>query len=85
MYDHMDEIRRILFAKRKDPTDFLLDGFEGYANTAALVAIWGDTTSNSTITLLESARQYGANSMRVVVGAGGNGRSLSRVSYNIYN
>ena len=29
MYDHMDEIRRILFAKRKDPTDFLLDGFEG--------------------------------------------------------
>ena len=73
MYDHMDEIRRILFAKRKDPTDFLLDGFEGYANTAALVAIWGDTTSNSTITLLESARQYGANSMRVVVGAGGNG------------
>ena len=73
MYDHMDEIRRILFAKRLQPTDFLLDGFEGYTNTAALIAVWGDTSSNSTITLLESARQYGTNSMRVVVGSGGNG------------
>ena len=73
MYDHMDEIRRILFSKRLQPTDFLLDGFEGYANTAAVTAVWADTTSNSTITLLESARKYGANSMRVVVGSGGNG------------
>jgi len=73
MYDHMDEIRRILFSKRLQPTDFLLDGFEGYTNTAAVTAVWGDTTSNSTITLLESARKYGTNSMRVVVGSGGNG------------
>ena len=73
MYDHMEEIRRILFAKRLFPVDFLLDGFEGYANTAALSAIWGDTTSNSTLSLLTSARQYGTNAMRIVVGSGGNG------------
>ncbi len=73
MYDHMEEIRRILFAKSFDPADYLLDGFEGYANTTALRAVWADTTTNSTITLLDSARKYGTNSMRVVVGSGGNG------------
>ena len=75
MYDHMEEIRRILFAKRLFPSDFLLDGFEGYANSAAVNAVWGDTTSNSTLSLLTSARKYGANSMRVVVGAGGAGEA----------
>jgi len=73
MYDHIDEVRRILLAKRFDPTDYLLDGFEGYADTTALQAVWGDTTTNSTLSLLTSARQYGTNSMRVVVGSGGNG------------
>ena len=75
MYDHMEEIRRILFAKRLAPVDFLLDGFEGYANSAAVNAAWGDTTSNSTMTLLDSARKYGTYSMRIVVGNGGNGEA----------
>ena len=71
MYDQIDEVRRILLIKRFEPDDFLLDGFEGYSNDAALQAIWGDTTTNSTLSLLTSARKYGTNSMRVVVGAGG--------------
>jgi len=78
-YDHIDEVERIIFSKQTDPTDYLLDGFEGYANTAALQAVWGDTTSNSTISLLTSARKYGTNSMRVVVGAGGNGEAYSAI------
>ena len=73
MYDQIDEVRRILLIKRFEPDDFLLDGFEGYSNDAALQAIWGDTTTNSTLSLLTSARKYGTNSMRVVVGAGGAG------------
>jgi len=75
MYDHVDEVRRILLAKRFDPTDYLLDGFEGYADNTAINASWGDTTDNSTITLLTSARKYGTNSMRVAVGSGGNGEA----------
>lgn len=75
MYDHMEEIRRILFAKRLFPVDYLLDGFEGYADTTALSAVWGDTTTNSTLSLLTSARKYGTNAMRVVVGGGGNGEA----------
>ena len=70
LYDHIDEVRRILLAKRFEPTDYLLDGFESYANSAALGAIWGDTTTNSTLSLLTSARKYGTNSMRVVVSGG---------------
>ena len=73
MYDYMEEIRRILFAQRLYPTDYLLDGFESYADSTALNAVWDDTTNNSTITLLDSARKYGTNSMRVVIGSGGNG------------
>ena len=75
MYDHMEEIRRILFAKRMFPVDYLLDGFESYADSTALNAVWGDTTTNSTLSLLTSARKYGANSLRVVVGNGGNGEA----------
>ena len=70
MYDHIDEVRRILLAKRFDPTDYLLDGFEGYADNTALRAIWGDTTTNSTLTLSTSARKYGTNSMSVAVSGG---------------
>ena len=70
LYDHIDEVRRILLAKRFDPTDYLLDGFEGYADSTAVNAVWGDTTTNSTITLLNSARKYGTNSMRIVVAGG---------------
>ena len=73
MYDQVDEVRRILLAKRFDPDDFLLDGFEGYSTDAALRSIWGDTTTNSTLSLLTSARKYGTNSMRVAVGSGGAG------------
>jgi len=75
MYDHIDEVRRILLAKRFDPTDYLLDGFEGYADSTAVNATWGDTTDNSTMTLLTSARQYGTNSIRIVVGSGGAGEA----------
>ena len=75
MYDHIEEVRRILLAKRFDPTDYLLDGFEGYADSTAVNATWGDTTDNSTMTLLTSARQYGTNSMRIVVGSGGAGEA----------
>ena len=72
-YDYVDEVQRIIFAKQFNPTDYLLDGFESYANTAAVQAVWGDTTTNSTISLLTNARKYGTNSVRVVVGSGGNG------------
>ena len=75
MYDHIEEVRRILLAKRFDPTDYLLDGFEGYADSTAVNATWGDTTDNSTMTLLTSARKYGTNSMRIVVGSGGAGEA----------
>ena len=75
MYDQVDEVRRILLAKRFDPDDFLLDGFEGYSTDAALRSIWGDTTTNSTLSLLTSARKYGTNSMRVAVGSGGAGEA----------
>ena len=70
LYDHIEEVRRILLAKRFDPTDYLLDGFEGYADNTALRAIWGDTTSNSTLSVLDSARKYGTNSMSVAVSGG---------------
>jgi hypothetical protein len=70
MYDHIDEVRRILLAKRFDPTDYLLDGFEGYADNTALRVIWGDTTTNSTLSLSTSARKYGTNSMSVAVSGG---------------
>jgi len=70
LYDHIDEVRRILLAKRFEPTDYLLDGFESYADSTALGAVWGDTTTNSTLSLLTSARKYGTNSMRVVVSGG---------------
>lgn len=73
MYDQVDEVRRILLTKRFDPDDFLLDGFEGYSTDDALRSIWGDTTTNSTLSLLTSARKYGTNSMRVAVGSGGAG------------
>ncbi len=73
LYDHIEEVRRILLAKRFNPTDYLLDGFEDYASDTALRAVWGDTTTNSTLSVLDSARKYGTNSMRVVVGSGGNG------------
>ena len=74
-YDYVDEVQRIIYAKQFDPTDQLLDGFESYADTTATRVVWGDTTTNSTISLLDSARKYGTNSMRVVVGAGGNGEA----------
>ena len=38
-------------------------------------AVWGDTTSNSTLSLLTSARKYGTNSMRIVVGSVGAGEA----------
>jgi len=84
-YDYVDEVQRIIFAKQFDPTDYLLDGFESYANTAAAQAVWGDTTTNSTISLLTSARKYGTNSMRVVVGSGGNGEAYRALPTDVPN
>ena len=78
-YDHVDEVERIIFSKQHNPTDYLLDGFEEHADTTALRAVWGDTTTNSTLSLLTSARKYGTNSMRVVVGAGGNGEAYRAI------
>jgi len=68
-YDYVEEIRRIIFAKRFNPTDFLLDGFEGYADSTALNVAWS-SVANTTLTLNTGARQYGTNSMRAVVSGG---------------
>ena len=72
LFDLIQEIRRIIFSKQHEPDDYLLDGFESYANTAALTAVWADTTGNSTITLDTVESQFGDNGMQVVV-AGGDG------------
>ena len=84
LYDLVQEIRRIIFAKQHEPDDFLLDGFESYANTTALTAVWQDTTTFSTITLLTTARQFGVNSMRVVT-AGGDGEVYRALPFNDAN
>ena len=71
LYDLIQESRRIIFSKQHQPNDYLLDNFETYADTAALRAVWTAET-NTTQTLLTTARQYGVNSMRLVQ-SGGNG------------
>ena len=71
LYDLIQESRRIIFSKQHEPNDYLLDNFETYANTAALQAVWTAET-NTTQTLLPTARRYGVNSMRLVQ-SGGNG------------
>jgi len=69
LYDMIQETRRIIFAKQHEPNDYLLDGFDAYANTTALRAVWTAET-NTTATLLTSARQFGINSMRLVQSGG---------------
>jgi len=68
-YDYIEEIRRIIFAKRFNPTDLLLDGFEGYADSTALNVTWS-SAANSTLTLRTDLRKYGTNAMRAVVSGG---------------
>ncbi|ASE99943.1 hypothetical protein [uncultured virus] len=68
-YDYVEEVRRIINSKRFTPTDFLLDGFEGYADSTALDVIWS-SAANSTLTLRTDLRKYGTNAMRAVVSGG---------------
>ncbi|MAE81667.1 MAG: hypothetical protein CMB80_02940 [Flammeovirgaceae bacterium] len=70
-YDTIEEVRRIIFSKQFKPTDILLDGFEGYADSTALNVVWS-SAANSTLTLRTDTRQYGTNAMRAVI-SGGNG------------
>ena len=69
LYDMVQETRRIVLAKQHHPTDYLLNDFEGYADTAALTAVWTAGT-NTTATLNTSVSQFGAKSMRLVVSGG---------------
>jgi hypothetical protein len=72
LYDMIQETRRIIFSKQHNPTDYLLDNFETYANTTALRAVWTAET-NTTATLLTSASQFGTKSMRLVQANGDGG------------
>lgn len=80
MYDIVQEIRRIIFSKQHEPDDFLLDGFETYADSTALNVAWNDTTGFSTITLNTSIAQFGNNSLRVIT-AGGIGEAYRSLPY----
>lgn len=75
MYDIVQEVRRIIFSKQHEPDDYLLDSFESYADTTALLVAWSDGTGFSTITLDTAERKFGDNSMQVVV-AGGVGEAF---------
>ena len=70
-YDMVEEVRRIIFSKQFRPTDILLDGFEGYADSTALNSTWS-SAANATLTLRTDTRKYGTNAMRAVI-SGGNG------------
>ena len=71
LYDMVQEARRIIFSKQYNPTDYLLNDFEGYSNTAAMLVDWTAAT-NTTATLNTSVSQFGTKSLRLVA-AGGTG------------
>lgn len=84
LYDYINEVRRIIYTKQHNPDDYLLDGFESYADSTALNVVWADTTGNSTITLDTGESQFGNQGMQVVT-AGGDGevyRALPFASTN---
>jgi len=68
-YDYQEELRRIIFSKQFRPTDYLLDGFEGYADSTAVNVVWS-SAANATLTLRTDTRKYGTNSMRAVISGG---------------
>ena len=69
LYDMVQEARRIIFSKQHNPTDYLLNDFEGYANNAAIQAAWTAGT-NTAVTLNTSVAKFGSKSMRVVASGG---------------
>jgi len=69
LYDMVQETRRIIFSKQHHPTDYLLNDFEGYADDAAIRAVW-TAGANTTLTLNTSISHFGSKSMRVVASGG---------------
>jgi len=69
LYDMVREARRIIFSKQYNPTDYLLNDFEGYTNTAAMLVDWTAGT-NTTATLNTAVSQFGSKSLRTVVSGG---------------
>ena len=69
LYDMVQEARRIIFSKQYNPTDYLLNDFEGYSNTAAMLVDWTAAT-NTTATLNTSVSQFGTKSLRLVASGG---------------
>ena len=72
LYDMVQEARRIIFSKQYNPTDYLLNDFEGYSNTAAMLVDWTAAT-NTTATLNTSVSQFGTKSLRLVASGGTGG------------
>lgn len=60
------------------------DAFESYINDAAIQAVWNDDTGNSTITLETGSPLYGTRSMKVAVGAGGDGEAYKTLDVNLF-
>ena len=69
LYDMVQETRRIIFSKQHQPTDYLLNDFEGYADDAAVRAVW-TAGANTTLTLNTSISKFGSKSMRAVASGG---------------
>jgi len=69
LYDMIQETRRIIFSKQHHPTDYLLNDFEGYADDAAIRAVW-TAGANTTLTLNTSISHFGSKSMRAVASGG---------------
>ena len=84
LYDHINEVRRIIHTKQHEPDDFLLESFESYADSTALNVTWNDTTGNSTITLNTAVSQFGDQSLSVIQ-AGGVGEVYRALPYATTN
>jgi len=69
LYDMVQETRRIIFSKQHNPTDYLLNDFEDYADDTAIRAVW-TAGANTTLTLNTSISKFGSKSMRVVASGG---------------
>ena len=62
----------------------VFDAFESYINDAALQAVWTDGTGNSAITREQGSPLYGTTSMKVAVGAGGDGEARKGIDVNLF-
>jgi len=69
LYDMIREARRIIFSKQHQPTDYLLDDFDSYADNAAIRAVW-TAGANTTVNIDTSSKQFGTKSMSAVVSGG---------------